>query len=95
MAMPLSSAAERVRAAVDFDAFLRERDVTLDAAARALGTSAAGLGQIVNGQRRPNRRTTLAIEIWTNGRVSAAGWLTADELRSLARVRRYAEGASQ
>ena len=73
-----------------FRAWLAGDARSYDAIADIIGTNKSSLSQWANGWNRPTIQRAARIEALTDGRVSVADWLTADEVAQVRAVRMLA-----
>jgi hypothetical protein len=64
--------------------FLEKHNITRAAAGKALHASDPTVCDWIGGKKRPRAEKRADIEVWTNGEVSAASWLTAGEKKARA-----------
>lgn len=67
--------------AVQFAHFLDEHELTLTAAAQALGVSVVTVHDWLRGTKRPVEERRVEIESWTSGRVHRDAWRLPSEAR--------------
>lgn len=74
--------------------FLADHELTLEAAAKALGTTKSSISLWATRQIQPRAEWRAAIEKWTSGAVPAQAWMTATDRAIVAKVVPHSEQAT-